>query len=78
MRRAIILSEDNVIKKEHITLENESNSLDEKRTLKELEKKALLERLKEFNGNKTHTAKSLDVSVRWIQKKLKEFGDNSE
>jgi DNA-binding NtrC family response regulator len=35
----------------------------------------LKKRLDEFNGNRTTTAKSLDVSVRWIQLKLKEMGE---
>ncbi len=78
MSRAIILSNDGIITKEHIALDNEKTELDSKRTLKELEKKILLERLEEFNGNKTLTAKSLDVSVRWIQLKMKEIQSENE
>ena len=33
----------------------------------------LKKRLEEYNGNRTLTAKSLGVSVRWIQLKLKEM-----
>ncbi|MCB0747511.1 MAG: sigma-54-dependent Fis family transcriptional regulator, partial [Ignavibacteriae bacterium] len=75
--RALILSSDGMITKEHISLDNEQNTLDSSRTLKELEEKILLNRLEEFNGNKTLTAKSLDVSVRWIQKKMKEINSKS-
>jgi Nif-specific regulatory protein len=75
--RAIILSTDGIIKEEHIALENESDDNSDKRTLKDLEMKILLERLNEFQGNKTFTAKSLDVSVRWIQKKIKEYNNES-
>jgi len=42
-------------------------------TLKEFEKILLSKRLEKFNGNRTRTAESLDVSVRWIQLKLKEM-----
>lgn len=76
INRAIILSNNGNITKEHIALDNEQNEIDSNKTLKELEKKILLERLEDFSGNKTITAKSLGVSVRWIQKKIKEF--NSE
>jgi Nif-specific regulatory protein len=75
--RSIILSLDGIIKEEHIALEDEKNDNDSQKTLSELEKKILLERLDEFQGNKTLTAKSLAVSVRWIQKKLKEFESES-
>ncbi|MCB0751079.1 MAG: sigma 54-interacting transcriptional regulator, partial [Ignavibacteriae bacterium] len=75
--RSIILSSDGIIKDEHIALEDEKSDNDSQKTLRELEKKILLERLEEFQGNKTLTAKSLDVSVRWIQKKLKEFESES-
>jgi len=71
--RAVILSNDGSITKDHIALENEQGDSDTKRTLKELEKNILFKRLEEFQGNKTLTAKSLDVSVRWIQKKTKEI-----
>ena len=71
--RAIILSNDGIISKEHIFIEEEQNKNESDQTLKELEKQILLRRLKEFQGNKTLTAKSLGVSVRWVQKKIKEI-----
>ena len=75
--RAIILSDNGTITKEHISLDNEKSEVDSNKTLKELEMKILLQRLEDFGGNKTLTAKSLDVSVRWIQKKMKEFNSES-
>ncbi len=75
--RAIILSSDGKITKDHIALDNEQTDADSKRTLKELELKILLARLEEFKNNKTITAKSLGVSVRWIQIKMKEIKDES-
>ena len=73
INRAIILSNDGVVGKEHISLEEEEDQNESDQTLKELEKQILLRRLKEFQGNKTLTAKSLGVSVRWVQKKIKEI-----
>lgn len=77
INRAIILSNNGVIKSDHISLE-EGSKLTSNKTLKELEERILLDRLTEFNGNKTRTAKSLGVSVRWIQKKMKELNSKSE
>ncbi|MBK7105397.1 MAG: sigma 54-interacting transcriptional regulator [Ignavibacteriae bacterium] len=78
LSRAIILSTDGILGEEHIALENEANDISNKSTLRELEKKILLDRLNEFQGNKTLAAKSLDVSVRWIQLKMKEFKSEFE
>lgn len=73
IQRALILNEGNVLLPEHIIIEDEDNLLDFKGTLEDFEKIILLKRLKEFNGNRTLTAKSLGVSVRWVQLKLKEL-----
>ncbi|MBK8944146.1 MAG: sigma 54-interacting transcriptional regulator [Ignavibacteriae bacterium] len=78
LSRAIILTSNGIINDEHIALENESSESFNKRTLHEIEMKILLDRLNEFQGNKTLAAKSLDVSVRWIQLKMKEFNSESE
>jgi len=77
INRAIILSSDGKITKDHISLENEQAEIDSNKTLKQLEEQILLKRLNEFQGNKTLTAKSLSVSVRWIQKKIKEIDSKS-
>ena len=73
INRAIILSNEDVIKTEHILLEDDQDNSTSNKTLKQIEKEVVLKRLKEFNGNRTRTAKSLDVSVRWVQKKIKEY-----
>ncbi|MEW6196650.1 MAG: sigma 54-interacting transcriptional regulator [Bacteroidota bacterium] len=75
IQRAIILSDNNKIQAEHIILEDTQDLSDFKGTLPEFELLLLKKRLEEFNGNRTSTAKSLDVSVRWIQLKLKEMGE---
>lgn len=73
INRALILSNELIISKKHIKLEDEQDDDKAKMTLKELEDIILLDRLAQFDGNKTLTAKSLGVSLRWVQKKMKEF-----
>jgi len=70
------VSDTNKLSSEHIILEDSRDLADFKGTLHEFEMLLLKKRLDEFNGNRTLTAKSLDVSVRWIQLKLKEMGEN--
>lgn len=75
IQRAIILCDSNKISAEHIILEDSKDLIDFKGTLSEFEVLLLKKRLEEFGGNRTTTAKSLGVSVRWIQLKLKEMGE---
>ncbi len=75
IQRALILSDSKKIQTDHIILEDSKDLIDFKGTLSEFEVLLLKKRLEEFNGNRTLTAKSLDVSVRWIQLKLKELGE---
>jgi Nif-specific regulatory protein len=77
LQRAIILcGDDGKILPEHIIMEEDSEEINFSGTLKEFEKILMLKRLKEFSGNRTLTAKSLGVSVRWVQLKLKEMEDD--
>jgi transcriptional regulator with GAF, ATPase, and Fis domain len=76
IQRGLILCEGDKILPEHIVIEEDSDSTDFQGTLKEFEKSLLIKRLKEFDGNRTLTAQSLGVSVRWVQLKLKEIGVN--
>lgn len=78
IQRAIILCDTNKIETEHIIIE-EAESIDQfKGTLKELEKLILRKRLEECNGNRTLVSKSLGVSIRWVQSKLKEMEEGIE
>jgi len=73
LQRAFILCDGDKIQAEHIMFEEEDNPASFKGGLKDFEILLLKQRLKEFNDNRTQTAKSLGVSVRWIQLKLKEI-----
>lgn len=74
IQRALILCDSDKILEEHIILEDSQEVEAFSGSLKEFEMMLLKKRLEEFDGNRTLTAKSLDVSVRWIQLKLKELG----
>ncbi len=73
IQRALILCDEDKILPEHVVLEEDSDDSNFSGTLREFEKIILLKRLKMFDGNRTATAKSLGVSVRWVQLKLKEM-----
>ncbi len=75
IQRALILGDSKKIYADQIILEDNNELIDFKGSLSEFEVMLLKKRLEEFNGNRTLTAKSLDVSVRWIQLKLKELGE---
>jgi Nif-specific regulatory protein len=74
IQRALILSDSEKIEDEHIILEETQKSISFDGTLRDYEKQLLIKRLEECNGNRTQTAASLGVSVRWVQIKLKEMG----
>lgn len=73
IQRAMILCDGDKLLPEHIILEEDSDETNFSGTLREFEKVLLLKRLTMFDGNRTATAKSLGVSVRWVQLKLKEM-----
>ncbi|HSP87676.1 MAG TPA: sigma 54-interacting transcriptional regulator [Ignavibacteriaceae bacterium] len=73
IQRALILCDGDKILPEHVVLEEDSDDSNFSGTLREFEKLLLIKRLKMFDSNRTATAKSLGVSVRWVQLKLKEM-----
>ncbi len=78
IQRALILCDTNKLLAEHIIIEEDADEVNFSGTLRELEKSILNKRLKEFDGNRTATAKSLGVSVRWVQLKLKELEEENK
>ncbi len=73
IRRALILAEGDVIDAEDIQLD-EMDVPKFEGTLEEFKNQLIIQRLKEFNGNKTRAAKSLGISLRTLQQKAKELG----
>lgn len=79
LQRASILCDGDTLQPEHIIIDENEEILNFNGTLAKFEKLLLMKRLKEFGGNRTQAAKSLGVSVRWIQLKLKEIeGSDAE
>ncbi len=78
LQRALILCDSDKLEPEHIVLEEVTAQATLAGTLKDIEKSVLLSRLDEFDGNRTKTAKSLGVSVRWVQLKLKEIDQENQ
>jgi Nif-specific regulatory protein len=78
IQRALILCDHHKLTKEHIVLEEIKNEQDMyvKGKLKDFENYLLQKRLESCNNNKSHAAKSLGVSLRWVQMRLKEIQAN--
>ena len=76
IQRALILCESYKLMPEHIVIEEDPDDENFAGTLKDFERMILKKRLIEYEGNRTLAAKSLGVSVRWVQLKIKELGDD--
>ncbi len=77
IQRGLILCDGNKLTPEHVVIEEDSDEdIVFSGSLKDFELMLLKKRLKEHEGNRTSTAKSLGVSVRWVQLKLKEIGED--
>ncbi|MFD2165092.1 sigma-54 interaction domain-containing protein [Thalassotalea euphylliae] len=76
--RAFIVASD-IIDAEHIILDNEkplhTSAVPAGVPLAEIEKQAILNTLDEQQGNKTDTAKALDISVKTLYNKLEKYND---
>jgi Nif-specific regulatory protein len=77
IQRALILCDSKKLTPEHIIIEEEQSLANFKGTLEDFQMLLLNKRLKQFEYNRTLTAKSLGVSVRWVQMKLKELEGKS-
>lgn len=79
IERAVVMEQSDVIQPESIYLGFPSYATggmygsNETITLKELEKKLIIETLEKQNFNRTKTAELLDISVRTLRNKLKEY-----
>jgi Nif-specific regulatory protein len=73
IQRALILRTGGQITPEQIILDEDGGELFSGGTLEDHVRALLAKRLQENDGNRTATAKSLGVSVRWVQMKLREM-----
>ena len=84
IERAVLLCQDNVIRARDVQVNaaegrttgqelGVSLSWKPGRTLDEIERNVILEALKFHDGNRTHTAKALGISIRTLRNKLAEY-----
>jgi two-component system response regulator FlrC len=76
VQRAVILCGDGEVEAEHIVLEDAATlePIDTGgRTIMELERDVILSTLARMNGNRTHTAKALGITVRTIRNRLRKY-----
>ena len=76
VQRAVILSGDSDVEAEHVVLEDAATlePIDTGgRTIMELERDVILTTLARMNGNRTHTAKALGITVRTIRNRLRKY-----
>ena len=74
IERAVILAKDMQIEPEDLQMHEDQKMLESRLNLKEAEKQIVLRTLDEFGGNRTHAARALGVSRRWLQYQLKAWG----
>jgi Nif-specific regulatory protein len=73
IERAIVLSVSDEIQPEDLLIPQSATVEQTRKTLKEVEREAVLKVLEEESGNKTRTAEILGVSLRWLHYKLNEW-----
>jgi len=80
IERTVLLHRDEVLLPEHLAIEEVSVSGEEEgrlsnrvRSVKEMEKELILNTLNELEGNRTHAAKALGISIRTLRNKLNEY-----
>jgi Nif-specific regulatory protein len=74
IERAVILARGTQIEPDDLQMHENAKGTEGSLNLKEVEKHIVLKTLKEFNGNRTHAARALGVSRRWLQYQLKAWG----
>jgi len=85
IERAVLLCDGDVILPNHLFLNGEDGiekveaRIRAGQTMKDMEKDLIFKTLEEVDGNRTHAAKVLDISIRTLRNKLREYrchGDN--
>jgi DNA-binding NtrC family response regulator len=77
--RAALMAEGTIIEADHMVLEETVEATPtgmpewQKLSLGEIERYVILERLKEFKGNRTHSSRALGISIRTLRNKIREY-----
>ena len=82
IERAVLLCKGDTIKKDDLILEEtEEGEIKEEKlrptTIDEMERKLIFITLNEKDGNRTHAARSLGISIRTLRNKLKEYKERN-
>jgi two-component system response regulator FlrC len=82
MERAVLLCSTDTVSRENLIIEEMDAPADESghiptTTLDEMERRLISRTLAETNGNRTHAAKSLGISIRTLRNKLKEYKEKN-
>jgi len=88
IERAVVICKEGSIKTKHLFLEDDMGAIHKNKlaqngnlpdalTLKELERLYIMKVLKECNGNRTHAAEKLGITVRTLRNKLNEYNGNN-
>ncbi len=77
IERAVVLCRGNKLMKEDFLFDSSDQSALQKNavTLADFERQLIESTLEEMNGNRTRTAEKLGVSLRWLQYRIKEWGN---
>ncbi|MDP1677305.1 MAG: sigma 54-interacting transcriptional regulator [Bacteroidota bacterium] len=77
IERAVVLCRGNTLMKEDFLFDSSDQSALQKNavTLADFERQLIESTLEEMNGNRTRTAEKLGVSLRWLQYRIKEWGN---
>jgi DNA-binding NtrC family response regulator len=83
IERAVLLGRGDVLLPKHLFLEAPENEQEKDipfrvgLSVREMEKELIFQTLKEVNGNRTHAAEILGISIRTLRNKLREYKDDS-
>jgi len=84
IERAVITCQEEVLRPAHLTFLGhdpqtlEPKIIDEPTTLRDVEKQMIFRALEAHNNNRTRAAEALDISVRTLRNKLREYRMNGE
>ncbi len=75
MERSVIMNAEEILYPEHLHLDETLNlcPVSQGKTLKEVERRVILETLRSFGENRTKTATALGISIRTLRNKLLEY-----
>jgi DNA-binding NtrC family response regulator len=80
IERTVLLHKDGTLLPHHLIIEEpegkgKESSSGGKVTMKEMERELILRTLEDLEGNRTHAAKALGISIRTLRNKLSEYRD---